>query len=189
MLYTLDNFAVSMFVNMATVLKADGWDIFWHASGETDTQTSGGSTKGKVSLIQNIPADPVFITTGTYGDYAKRENIVIPAFAIQVIPPRKIRPLGLGDHRYEREVDIRIAGIATDNRQQATLASTLYEWLQIGETHFTMDIWDYSSNPASPTSLEKANVWFAYVTTPEVAYEVDSIRYQINIDLVLRYVE
>lgn len=187
MLYSIDNVTISMFLNLSTELRRIGWNVFWHASGETEAFT-GGTEQGTVSLIQSIPENPTFITDASTGSYGDQSQIIVPAFAMKVQPPRKKQRLGLGDTRFEREYDVKIGGLAANARQQATLASTLYEWLDIGDTNYYMPMWDYS-DPDSPTALDPAEVWWVDVTTQEVATEVDNIRYQINIQLVLRYVE
>ncbi len=188
MVYSLDNLLVSMFVNMATELRSIGWNIFWHGSGDTDAFT-GGSEQGTVSLIQNIPANPTFIMGAVAGDYTSSDKIVVPAFAIDVQPPQRLQRMGLGDTQWEREVTIKIGGIAADARQQAALATALYDWLQIGDDDYFMPISDYDTNPSSPPALQAAEVWWANIVTPEVPTEVDAIRYQINVELILRYVE
>lgn len=185
MLYSLDNMTISMFINLATQLRSIGWNIFWHATGETDAFT-GGSEQGTITLIQDTPVNPTFITSAV--NYVDKDTIVIPAFTVRVQPPRKLQRMGLGDTTYEREMDLRIGGIAVNSRQQTALASALYEWLDIGDVNYLMPISDYA-NPAAPVALDPAEVWWSSVTTPEVATEVDTIRYQINIELILRFVE
>jgi hypothetical protein len=187
MQYNLDNIKISMFLNMATELRDKGWNIFWHASGDTDAFTTGPEA-GTITLLDEVPLNPTFITSPSAGDYASQDEIVTPAFAMQVQPPRKIARLGLGHTNFEREMDVFIGGIASDSRQQATLASALYEWLEFQDTNYYMPISDYSI-PASPVALDPAEVWWADVSTLEVATEVDTIRYQINIELKLRFVE
>lgn len=190
MQYSLDNLTVSMYVNLATQLRSAGWNVYWHASGELEAHTSGlPAALGTVSLVQDIPANPTFISGLTDGDYTRQDKIILPAAALRVAPPRKIARLGLGDPRFEREVDIRIACIATDSRQQATLASMLYEWLEIGEDDRYLSVNDYDTDPSTPPALDPVEVWWSSMTTPEVATEVDTIRYQINIELILRFVE
>lgn len=187
MLYTIDNVTVSMFINLATEMRSRGWNIFWHATGETEAFTAGTEV-GTITLLQSIPQNPTFITREESGDYANQSQVIIPAFAMKTQPPRKIKRLGLGDVRFEREYDIKIGGLAANARQQATLASALYEWLDIGDTNYYMPMWDYS-DPVTPVELDSAEVWWVDVTTQEVATEVDNIRYQINVQLTLRYVE
>lgn len=190
MQYSLDNLTINMFMHLATYLKGVGWNVFWHATGETETHTSAlPEALGTVSLIQDIPATPTFVVNTADGDYARQDHIVLPAFAVKVDPPRRGDRYGLGDPRYWREADIKIGGIVTDARQQATLASALYEWLLIGDENYMLSIADYDSDPSSPPALDPAEVWWANMTTPEVASEVDNIRYQIHIELILRYVE
>ena len=187
MQYSLDNVMISMFVNMATEFREQGWNIFWHASGDTEAFTTGPEV-GTMTLIQQVPVNPTFITAPNVGDYLKQDQLVTPAFAMQVQPPSKIARIGLGHTDFEREMDVFIGGVVKDSRQQATLASALYEWLEIGDTNYYMPISDYS-NPGSPTALDPAEVWWADVSTLEVATEVDTIRYQINIEIKLRFVE
>lgn len=187
MQYTLDNVMVSMFTNMATEFRNRGWNIFWHASGDTEAFTTGPEV-GTMTLIQHVPENPTFITSPTVGDYVSQDKIVTPAFAMQVQPPRKIQRLGLGHTDFEREMDVFIVGIVSNSRQQTTLASALYEWLEIGDTNYYMPISDYSI-PSAPVALTPAEVWWANVSTLEVATEVDTIRYQINVDVKLRYIE
>lgn len=189
MQYSVNNITVSVLVNASTVLKAAGWNVFWHATGETETHTAGGDALGTVSLLQDIPEYPTFVTMPSAGDYAKQDNIVLPAFAIDVVPPQSLRRYGLGDYRFERQCSIRLAGIAASKQQQTALASTLLDWLQVGEGHESMSIRDYETNPASPVDLEDAFVWFANVAIPEVAATVESARYRVNVNLILRFVE
>lgn len=189
MQYSINNVTVSVLVHVATVLKAAGWRVFWQASGETEPHTASGEALGTVSLLQDIPADPTFIAMPQAGDYTRQDVVVLPAFAISVTPPRKLRRIGLGDYRFERETTVRLAGIVASSRQQTTLASTLYDWLQVGEDHHTMVVKDYESNPSAPTDLAPVDVWFVNVATPEIGIAVESIRYRVNITLILRYVE
>ena len=186
MQYSLDNVTVSMFQNLATYLRSIGWNIYWHASGDTEAFTAG-TEQGTITLIQHVPENPTFITANN-GSYANKDNVVIPAFTVMAQPPRKIRRLGLGHTTFEREMDLVISGISTDSRQQSILASALYEWLDIGDTNYYMPVWDYTI-PGSPVSLDPAEVWFTHVATHEVASEIDSTRYQIHIEIILRFVE
>lgn len=186
MQYSLDNVTISMFQALALHLRSIGWNVYWHASGDTDAFT-GGSDQGTITLIQHVPENPTFLTADA-GAYANKDNVVIPAFTINAQLPRKIRRLGLGHTQYEREMDLVIGGISTDSRQQAILASALYEWLDIEDTNYYMPISDYST-PSAPVALDPAEMWFAKVSTHEVASEVDSTRYQIHIEIILRFVE
>jgi len=188
MVYSLNNLLVSVYVTMATELRARGWNVFWHASGETEVFT-GGTEQGTVSLIQNIPANPTFITERTTVNLANADQIVLPAFAIDVQPPKRLRRLGLGHVEWEREATIRLGGIVTSSAEQRALASDLYDWLLIGDDDYYMAISDYDSNPSTPPALAPAEVWWANIVTPEVSTGVDAIRYQINAELILRYVE
>ena len=188
MQYSHDNLLVSVSKHFATFFPSLGYDVFWHASGDTDAETAGQKI-GTITLVQKVPQNPTFIVGEDVGNLSQGDQIVLPAFAVHVMPPRKVRRYGIGDPRFEREVQIFVLGMASDSRQQATLASELYEWLDVGDTSYYLDIWDYESNPSSPSTLEPAELWRTSMDTPEVADEVDVIRYQINIELALRFVE
>ena len=186
MVYTIDNFLVSMFMNFATEARSRGWNIFWHGSGETEAFTAG-TDQGTISLIQDIPENPTFVTKG--GDYTKQDQIVLPAFAISVSVPRKLQIRGLGHDDYEREVTVILAGLAENARQQAALADMIYDWLQIGHDDYYMPISDYSVDPSSPTALDPAEVWWADVQISERVDNTNTLRYHVNTELMLRYVE
>jgi len=184
MQYTQENVMLSIFVNLAQHLRQDGWSVFWHSSGQTEAHTAG-SSKGTITLIQAIPATPTFITQGTR---ANQDEIVIPALAIQVSPTRRLDRYGLGDSRFHREMQVRIGGIAGNDREQRTIAKSLIEWSDVGEVNVHFPVYDYT-NPNAPVELQHAELWWAHTTTPEVATEVENVRYRINTELILRYVE
>lgn len=182
--YTQENVLVSVMVHLATHLRADGWNVFWHSSGQTEAYTTGPE-KGTVTLVQAIPDTPTFITQGTR---TNSDEIVLPALAVQVTPTRRIQRYGMGDNRHIREISVRVGGLASTGREQRMLATSMIEWSDVGETNVDFPLQDYS-NPATPVDLEPATLWWAQTTTPEISTEQKNVRFQINTELILQYVE
>src|SRR4051812_31553774 len=158
--YTADNVSVSLQRNLATSLKAFGYDVLWRATGETETQTLGGQAKGTVTLTPEFPANPAFLvkTAGLNdGSIPTDEQILVPAFAL-VLPtaPKKIRRAGIGDSTFERQRGFRIEGFAWDEFQQRELMDFFYNWLEAGTV--MLPVWDYASNPSTPPALDPVEV-------------------------------
>jgi hypothetical protein len=190
MKYTTNNMTVSLTLALAVFLRSHGYDVHWHATGDTDAQTAGLSTaKGTVTLVPEFPANPTYIVR-LRDDSAGAEEVVIPALSVQ-LPNGASRGdiLGLGDPRYFWQRDLRVDGLATDEFQHRELADLLHDWLQsVERKEFT--VYDFDTDPSGTTLLEPCWVDHAdKVWRTELTGDVDTIRYYVRATATLSYVE
>lgn len=187
MKYDTTNMTLSLYRHLSELLRGLGYDVFWHATGETDPQTAGlAEKKGTITLVPEFPANSSTIVRLISGS-PDEHQIAVPAFALKVLGgPKKIKRQGLGDPIFERERRFRIDGFALDSAGHRALADSLYDWLE--GTDKRLDIWDYSGG-SNPTPLEPALVRFAEVDREELYQENEAIRYYIHLIAALRYYE
>lgn len=188
MQYSTNNLTVSVTEDLATYLRAAGYDVYWWATGETSAQTAGlPQAKGIITLTPSIPANPALIVRLKDGSVSQ-EEVALPAFSVLVEDgPRKILRAGLGEQVWLRQRPLLIQGLAADAWQHDELADLLGDWVDGTDKYFS--IFDYDSNPSAPPQLEDAWVHRAAVIRPEVYTEIEVYRYQIQIPVSLRYFE
>jgi hypothetical protein len=189
MKYTTTNVKTSMTLALADFLRAKGYDVLWHASGETEGQTAGlDAPKATVTLVPEFPANAAFIVR-LKGDSAGAEEIVIPAFAVHVALPRRDSIQGLGHSDYTWMRDLRVDGLAADEFQQTDLAELLHEWLQsVEDKQFV--ILDYTSDAADPSPLDP--LWIEHadpVWSTELVGAVEAVRFYTRATAVMSYIE
>lgn len=186
--YSTDNLLISLNRKLAESLRAFGYDVRWFATGEVETHTAGGEAKGTVTLVPDFPANPTYIVRLNDGGSPGAEEIAVPAFALRLDDsPERGDRAGIGESVFYRERTFEIDGFAADDFQQRELMDFFYEWLQIGDVY--LPVWDYSTDPDNPTSLEPLEVWRAYVEKENFLHEIEAIRYYIRIVAIVRYVE
>lgn len=190
MLYTTDNLVVSLTMALATYLRANGYDVFWQASGDTDAQTAGlAQAKAIVTLVAEFPANPTYIVR-LKSEQSGAEEIVVPALSLRATTmPKRIALLGLGHKEYWWEREIMIDGLAADDFQQRDLLDLLHDFQQSEEfKEFT--IYDYKSDPTTPPQLDNpARVMSAGERGQELVHENPAVRYYLQGTMRVQYVE
>jgi hypothetical protein len=212
MRYTTTNLEVSMTLCLADMLRAKGYDIYWHATGTTDahTTTSGGA-KGTITLVPDFPANPTYIVR-LKSENAGPEEIVLPALTLHCLRgARRVEHVGLGHADYLWERHVLIDGLARDEFQQRELADLLHEWLN-DEWRKRMPMGDFgapeqSANTATEffppdffamsavvegqgvPALHDAYVEMATTDREELSVENEAARHYLRADVLLRYYE
>jgi hypothetical protein len=177
---------LSLGKHFSLMLRSQGYDILWKASGRKQTHTEGDS-KGTITLVPSFPANPTFIKRHTVGSPASHE-VTIPAFSLRVLgSPRKIQRAGIGDPTFERERSFRIDGLARDSFEHRAFNDMLYDWLQ--GTDVYLDIWNYDVSRTEPPPLERAWVSTARVSEEELTTGDEAHRYYVSCVAALRYFE
>lgn len=188
MKFTTNNILVSLTTALADYVKSQGYDVLWKATGETDPQTLGGTTKATVTFTPSMPANPAYIVR-LKSDSAGPEEVVVPVLALQVpTDPKRIDIMGLGHKDYLWERDVRVDLFAMDEFQQREMADLLHDWLN-SEEYKEFPILDYAANPAAPPALGNCRVEFALVERQELIHEVEAIRYYVKASAVISYIE
>lgn len=189
MLYTTSNIQTSLTTALATLLRANGYDVYWHASGVTETQTAGlGTAKAVVTLVPEFPANPTSIVRLNDANVGE-ETVVVPALTLHVLgSPRRIRLRGLGHSDYEWARTVRIDGLAADEFQQRELQDLLYSWLHDTEWK-EIPVFDYEADASSPPQLDPVYVQNAVVDRQELYLEVEAARYYLRALINLYYIE
>lgn len=187
--YGTENLTVSLTLAFADFLRAQGYDVFWHATQTTDANTAGITpAKATVTLVPEFPANPAIIQR-LRDESAGQEQIVVPAFSLQVLGSSKRREsLGIGhkEHRWERE--IRVDGLAANDFQHRAFQDLLHDWLLSVENK-EFPVSDYTTDPANPPLLEPAWVEIADTDRQELISEVEAVRYYVRATAVLSFVE
>jgi hypothetical protein len=187
--YGTENLTVSLTIAFADYLRSNGYDVYWHATQTTDANTAGLSTpKATVTLVPEFPANPSPIVR-LRDESAGPEQIVVPAFSLQVLgSPKRITILGLGHKEYEWEREIRVDGLAANDYQHRAFQDLLHDWLQ-SEEYKALPVSDYRDDPANPTPLEPVQVTFAVADRTELVNQIEAVRYYVRATAVITYVE
>ena len=187
--YGTENLTISMTLHLADYLRSRGYDVFWHATQTTDANTAGLTpAKATVTLVPEFPANPTTIVR-LRDEAAGPEQIVVPAFSLQVVgSPTRMEGLGLGhkDARWERE--LRVDGLAANDYQHRAFQDLLFDWLlSVENKEFVIS--DYDTDPANPTPLDPAWVTFATTDRAELISQIEAVRYYVRATAVLSYIE
>lgn len=193
MKFTTNNVQTSLTLDLAAFLRGKGFDVRWHATGDTEGQTAGlVGAKDTVTFVPDFPENPAFIVRkqGLNGDSTGAEEVVVPAVTVQALhTPTEIGIIGLGHPERDWEREIRVEAIAADAFQHRELADLLHEWL-LGTTGKAFTIYDYDADPGTPVALdEQMRVVSAYVRRTMLPHEVEAVRPYINATAVLAYIE
>lgn len=187
MKYSTRNLQVSLSLELAKYLREQGFDVYWHVSNVLEPQTAGLlSPRDKVTFVPEFPANPLYIVRLKSG--TNDAEVEVPALSLQVLgSPRKIKRLGLGDRRFERERDVRVEVLAADEAQQKEMLDLLYDWAHGEDVEFPVK--DYDSDPTDPPSLD--SVWVEWVSGDmvELVSEIPTIRYYVQLLMGVRYIE
>lgn len=186
MIYSTNNLTLSLGKHFSLLLRNNGFDVFWKASGRTQPRATV-EAKGTATIVPSFPANPTHIKRLTVGSPANHE-VVIPAFSLRVLgSPRKLQRAGIGDPTFERERSFRIDGLARDSFEHRAFNDMLYDWLQATDVY--LDIWNYDVNRAAPPPLEKVWVNTARVSEEELTTGDEAHRYYVSCVAALRYFE
>jgi hypothetical protein len=185
--YSTNNLFLSISVQLADMLRADGWNVYWQVSATTDTHTAGGQAKGTISLVKKFPANPNYIITLNDEDPGTDEEaVVIPALTVVLGHPIKIRRYQVGSSIFWKERSLIIAGLVESEYQQPQLADLLQYWI---DSDTKLEVWDYDTNPTAPPPLEDAWVEWARVESGETLDVPDAARYFVRVEAGVRYLE
>lgn len=187
--HTTNNIKISLLTALATELRANGYDVYWRATGETEAQTKGLETPvATVTLTPDFPDNPSVLRR-LKTENAGEEEIVVPAFAAYVPDaPRRQYILGLGHRDYEWARQVIVDGFAADAFQQADLLNVLSDWLQ-SEEDKEFAVGDYDLDPQAPPSLSVVRVTFAHIEQMELVNENPAVKFYLKATIVLGYEE
>lgn len=189
MKYSTSNVLTSLTLDLATQCRANGYDIFWQATGDTDAETLGLSApKATITLVNEFPANPALIVR-LKNDSAGSNEIVVPAMALQLPTyPRRVEILGLGHKDYWWERRILIDAFAADQFQQRDIGDLLHDWLQ-SEEFKELPINDFDSDAENPPALDNVLVQVASVESKLLQYQVEAVRFYTKATALVRYIE
>jgi hypothetical protein len=187
--YSTVNTLVSLTQDLATALRAAGYNVFWQQTGDTDAHTSAlGTPLATVTLVKDFPANPTYIVR-LKSDNAGTEEVVVPAFTLYLPDhPRRGPHLGLGHAEYTWTREMWIEGFAFDDFQQKDLGDLLHVWLN-GTKDKEFPVRDHVANPVTPPALGAVRVEKATVERLELVNQVEAVRYFVRAVTVLAYEE
>lgn len=189
MQYSTSNVLISVQKQFAQRLLEEGYAVRYQATREVTLPV--GTVKGTVTLVPEFPPDPLNVVRSPVlndGTVPTDTQVMVPAFAISIPgSPKKMRRAGIGDAAFERWLTIYIYGFAYNDFQQRALKDLLYEWLEIGDVR--LSVWDYDSNPSSPTALDRMDVVNAIIGKEERVTEIDAIRYFLEAEIIVSFFE
>lgn len=189
MKYSTNNVLVSLTNNLATMLRANGYDVLWHKTGTTDARTDGSpEAKATVTLVSEFPANPTFIVR-LKSDTAGAEEIVVPALSLRLTKlPMQVESLGIGHTERYWEREVMVDGLAADEFQHRDLLDLLHDWLRSVEFK-KFGINDYDTNKSAPPALEPVEIQSAGVFGQELVHENEAVRYYMQATARFQYVE
>jgi hypothetical protein len=187
--YNTNNVKVSLTAEVATYLRSRGYDVFWHATRETDAETAGLTAPlATITLVPSFPAIPTYIRRLNSSDGGSDE-IIVPAFTLYTDEtPNRVASLGLGHKDYEWSRRVLIDGFADTAFQQAELADVFQDWLQ-SEEQKEFVIYDYATDPTTPPALDPMRVMFSHIDQLELVNENEAVRYYVKVIMLLNYEE
>lgn len=190
MQYSTRNLEVSLTLNLATYLRANGYDIRWHATDTVETNTAGADpARAEVTLVPEFPAIPVTIVR-LKSEESRQDEVVVPALSLQVLDtPERIRIQGLGHTDYQWQRSIRVDGFGADEFQHKDLQDLLHDWLQ-SEEWKRFEIYDYVSDPDNPALLEDPVIVVgSTIERRELIHEIEAVRYYVRAQATVAYIE
>jgi hypothetical protein len=181
MLYTTTNLQIGATLDFASRMQKAGYNIFWHAVGVLDPSTAEGEPLGTITLVRDFPANPTYVV-GLKSESPAEHEVVVPAFTVQVLSPRKLQRLGIGNPLFFRERVVQIDGLVANQFQHRELADLIY-------SEYDKDKVFISVTDDAGDALEPVRVPMVRVVRTEAIDQDESIRYYIRAVLVLSYVE
>lgn len=183
------NVATSLQTHLAAFFLSRGYDVHWHATGETEAQTAGlAVAKATVTFTPSFPANPQHIVR-LKSDSGGREEVVVPVLALRMEgSPVRTGLLGLGHRDADWEWEFLIDCFALDEFQQEDLASLLTDWL-LDEHEKVFEIFDYDTNPDLPTAVGPLRVVTGGVDPAILPIPQESARYHILASAIVTFIE
>lgn len=185
MIYSDKNVKTSALMGLTTYFRALGYNIFWHSKQVSQAHTAA-QEKDTITVVEYIPAVPANLVILNDGSTASKDEVALPALTMRVFPRVLDKIVGLGHSDYFWTRILTVEGFAKDSIQHGALTDELDEWLRGGINN--LPVWDYESNPASPPTLDDADVVLAVASKDELAEEKEA-RYYFQLTVRIRYVE
>jgi hypothetical protein len=183
--YTDLNIISSVARYLAEHLNSAGWAVYWQ---ETNV-SSGVATNGEVTLLPEFPNEPNVLARPQNVTGHPQNKVVIPAFAIHVIPPQEASRTGLGEDEFYNKAVVVVDGFVIDRAQHLAFATLFREWFR---TDTTVNMFDYETTPSAPSLISSLsyftnrNINRIVLTEPD---EPPEARYYLNLEVDLIFVD
>lgn len=190
MIYSTSNMLLSANRVVADKLLSLGYNVYWHAADETETQVVLGAPLDTITIVPWTPANPVRLVILTGGNTISEGEAALPTLSVWVSNPRRVQRLGLGDPRWVRHRQFVVNGFAKTEAQQRALADLFDEWITVeAPSKAVMNVWDFDSDGSNPPALDPAEFEQCVVSSRENPTTDAAIRYYLQASAVISYVE